>query len=66
MFMNRSVEAPLPDRTGGSNLGSLGRLLSSKELLKIDPLSLGSGQKVHSSFHPEITYDQTKEICQII
>ena len=59
MFMNSAIIAPLPDGGRWTNKWSFRRPLSVKQFLQIDPFSLSFRQQRHSSFGPEVSYDNT-------
>jgi hypothetical protein len=59
MFMNSAIIAPLPDTVRWMNRWSFRRPLSVKQFLQIDPFSLSFRQQRHSSFGPEVSYDNT-------
>jgi hypothetical protein len=59
MFMNSAIIAPFPDRARWKNQWSFRRPLSIKHFLQIDPFSLSFRQQRHSSFGPEVSYNNT-------
>ena len=59
MFMNSAIIAPLPDGGRWTNKWSFRRPLSVKQFLQIDPFSLSFRQQRHSSFGPEVYYNNT-------